>query len=280
MTGPRIERSTRLAPVVKADVTGASYPSVLWSECVKLITLRSVVVGLGLTILIPVTMAALTAPAVGRGLLSNDPDLAVGTLPETVGLEWVIFGQIGMIVIGVITGSSEYVSRQVKTSLVSVPNRFQFVAAKMTAVLIVAVIVSVVAIPLISLASQFALGSLGVISGGVPSSLVIRWLGAIVFWIGMAEIGFALGLIARQTLIPLFGLLVVSQLSLILVVLTATAKFLPTVSGVMLFDPTSVSAAIPQAAMSAPLAYAVFSAWVVGLLLLATAIFTRRDIRS
>lgn len=261
-------------------MTGQGRPRLLLSELTKLLTLRSVLLTLLITVVLSVAMAALTAPAVGEGILSGDPDLAAGTVPEAVGLEWVILGQIGIIVVGVLAGSHEFTGRQVTTSLVAVPRRGRLVATKVLALTLVVLLTGVVAIPALSLLSQAGLGELGVLGDGVPESLVTRWLGALVFWLGMGLIGFALGMLMRQALVPLFVLIVVSQLSMMLVVLSPWSKVLPTVAGVQLFDPTSITAAFPDAALSPAVAYGSFTTWVLLLVVVAATRFVQRDVRS
>lgn len=93
----------------------------LSSELVKLLTLRSVWVTGLVTVGICITMSVLTAPSIGEAIAVNDPALAAGTTPELVSLEWVNMGLVGIIVIGVVAGSSEYVGDQIKISLLAVP---------------------------------------------------------------------------------------------------------------------------------------------------------------
>jgi ABC-2 type transport system permease protein len=254
--------------------------SVLRSELTKLLTLRSVQVALVLTVVLPVLAAALSAPAVGQGIASDDPALAAGVTPESVGLEWVVLGQIGMIVVGVLAASSEHVAGQLRVSVVAVPARGRLLVAKAVALLLVTVGVGIVAVPALSLLSQLGLGGIGVIGDGIPASLVWRWVGAIAFWAGMAQVGLALAVLLRQALVPIFVLIAVSQLSLMLVVMTTWSKLLPTVAGVQLFDPGSINVSFPDAALTPGQAYACLGLWVAGLLDLAGALFLRRDVRA
>jgi ABC-type transport system involved in multi-copper enzyme maturation permease subunit len=251
--------------------------AVFTAELHKLVTLRSIRNAALLSILLPIGLAAVSAGAVGEGLATNDPSLAPGTTAETVGLEWVVLAQIGMIVCGVIAGSSEYSSGQLKTSLTAVPRRTRLMLAKAAALALLSAVTALLAIPAFSLVSQLMLGPLSVVAHGVPTSLVLRWLGGVTFWVGMSLIGFALGVLLRQALVPVFVLVVVSQLSLMLVVASSWSRFLPTVSGVFLFDPDSITAAFPRAALSAPAAWLTFVGWLVVLLAAATIVFQRRD---
>lgn len=249
---------------------------VLRSELTKLLTLRSVAWSmLVAAVLVPV-LAGAVAPSVAASIRSDDPSLAPGTTPELVGLEWVVFGQLGLIVMGVLAATTEY-GGQLGTSLVAVPSRARLLAHKALALTLVAALVAIVGVPGMSVLSQLGLGELSVIRDGVPASLLLRWALGCVYWVGMALIGLALGLLFRQALVPLFLLVTLSQLSLILVVLFRPLRFLPTASGVMLFD-DSIVAQLPDVAMGTGMALAVFLGWVVGLLGLAWVLFLRRSV--
>lgn len=254
--------------------------AVLLSELTKLLTLRSVQITLALTVALPVLAAALSAPSVGQGIATDDPALAPGVIPESVGLEWVVVGQIGMIVMGVLAASSEQVGGQIRVSMIAVPARARLMLTKAVALLLVTLVVGIVTIPTLSLLSQVGLGDVGIIDDGIPASLVWRWVGAIAFWAGMAQISLALATLLRQALVPIFFLITLSQLSLMLVVLTTWSKLLPTVAGVEIFDPTSISAAFPDATLTTGQAYTCLGLWVAALLVFAVALFRRRDVRA
>ncbi|NYF14188.1 hypothetical protein HDC34_002515 [Pseudoclavibacter sp. JAI123] len=252
----------------------------LASESSKLFTLRAVLITLAVSFVVPVLMAAVTAPSVGEGLRVDDPMLAAGTTPEVVGLEWIALGQIGVIIVGVLAGSGEFSGGQIQTSLVAVPNRFRLVLAKVSVLAVTVTLLGAVTIPLLSICSQLGLGSLSVLSDGVPVSLLVRWLGGVVYWTGIALIGFSFAVLVRQALVPLLVLIAVSQISLVLVFLTPWAKFLPTIAGAQLFDAAAVTAANPAAALDPGSAYAVFLLAVVALVCCAAVAFCRRDVRA
>ena len=259
---------------------GARWQQVLTSELTKLLTLRSVWITLAATVVIVIALGWLSAPAVGEGLASNDPGLAPGTVAESVGLEFVLLGQIGMIVVGVMAAGSEQTGGQIKTSMVAVPARVSLILLKSAALLLVTLVVGAVTVPVLSLVSQAGLGDLGVISDGVPATLVWRWVGAVAYWVVIAQVAFALSSMMRQVILPLFLLVAVSQLSMMLVVLTPFSRFLPTVAGVQLFDATTITAAFPAAALTPSEATGCVLAWTLGLLAAAAALFRARDVRS
>lgn len=261
-------------------MTRGGCQDVFASEVLKLITLRAVWVSCLVMVVLPVGLAALSAPGIGDAIATSSPDLAPGTTAEVVGLELLALGQIGAILIGVVAGSNEYDSAQIKTSLVAVPRRGLLAVTKTAAVALVTCVTAVIAVPSVSLVSQLGMGTVGVLGDGLPLSLVGRWLGGIAFWVGMALIAFAFGLVVRRTLLPMFTLVLVSQLSLVLVLLTSWSKWLPTVAGVQLFDAGQVSGSFPEAQLSGAAAIISFTAWVAGSLVIAGAVFLRRDIRQ
>lgn len=261
-------------------VTTAPRPQLFVSELTKLITLRSLWITAALTWLIVVLAGWSQAGPVGDALRTNDPGLAPGASPETVGFDWVALGLIGIIIIGVISASSEYVSGQLRTSLVAASNRLDLYLAKCAALTVFVTTLGILTVPLLSVLSQAGLAELSVIDGTVPASLILRWVGAIAFWDAIALIGFALGILFKQTLIPLFALIVVSQLSLMLLLLTPVFAYLPTVAGVLLFDAGLVTGSYPDADPGTPTAAVVTAVWTVGLVVVAGRRFSTRDTKD
>ena len=253
---------------------------VFLSEVVKLLTLRSVRVAILTTVALCVGMAALTAPSIGDAMALNDPGLAPGTTPETVGLEWVGLGLIGVSIVGVIAGSSEYTGHQLKTSLISVPSRTRITVTKSLALLAVTVTMAVVAIPALSLLSQLGLGELGVLQEGVPASLIWRWLGGLLVWGATAQIGFALGVLLRQAILPLFLMIVISQLTLPLVHLVPFAQYLPFAAGTLLYDPGMITGSTPNAYLPPLIAGALVLGWTGLLVGVALIRFQKRDVQA
>lgn len=252
----------------------------LRSEIVKLLTLRSVWITALVSIALCIGIPTLTAPSIGDAIIANDPDLAPGTVPETVGLEWIGLGLIGIAIIGVIAASSEYVSKQVVTSLLAVPRRLQLALAKAAALCILVTVIGIVTIPTMSLLSQIRLGDISVIRDGVPETLVWRWVGGLVLWVATAQIGFALALLMRQALIPLLVMIVVSQLTLPLVNLVPLAQYLPFAAGTQLFDAAMITSSRPDAALTPAAAALTLAAWTGGLLLAAILRFRQRDTQA
>lgn len=256
---------------------GPAPTSLLAAELTKLLTLRSVWVTAVVTLVIVLVAAWSQAGTIGDALRSDDPALAAGLAPETVGFEWVALGLIGIMVVGVLAASSEYTSGQIATSLLAVPDRRRLFLAKAMALALLVTLIGAVTVPALSLLSQRGLGDLAVLDGGIPVSLLLRWIGAIIYWMAMSLIAFSVAMLLRQSLIPLFALIVISQLSLLLLLLTPAFAYLPTIAGVQLFDAGLVTGGYPDAALSGPLAAALTAAWTLALLVLSGFRLARRD---
>ena len=250
----------------------------LTSELTKLLSLRTVPVTLVLTVVLPALYVATTVSTTREMLVTDPSMLGGGVVPETVGLGLANLAVVGFIVLGVLAGSSESVGGQLRTSLVAVPRRSVLVSAKAAALTVVAIGVSVPVVASTSLLSQLMLGSTGAIDGGVPPSLILRWLGVVVFLAGMALISMSIALVARSGFVPMIALIVVMQGGVMLLVLTTAAKYLPTIAGMQMFDRGMFAEEFPGALLSTGQAYAIFLAWVA--VLLGGAVWTvrRRDL--
>lgn len=253
-----------------------SFTNTLKSELVKLVTLRSVWVTAILAVICTVVPAVLMAPETGELIRTKHPDLAPGINPSNVGLEWVAIGLIFLLVIGVTTGSSEFTSGQLKTSLLADPHRLRLLFAKALALFVLTLTIAVIAVPAIGYLSQIGIGDLSQVENGVTVDLLTRWLGGIIHWVAMAQIGFALGVIFRQTLIPLFVLIVLSQFVLMLLHLFPVVKFAPIATSLQLLDPEAVEAASTDAVLPAAPSLALTAAWVSALLITAAVVFKKR----
>lgn len=247
------------------------------SEMVKLVTIRAVWLTFALTVLLTIAVAALNAPSLRRLLVANDPMLAPGVTPESVGLEMIGLGMIGAIVIGVLAGSNEYTGGQIKTSLLAVPNRLTLALTKSFALLVVVTVMGVTAIPALSLVSQHGLGELSVIQSGIPVSLIHSWVGGVFVWIATAQIAFAVAMLMKQSFVPLSVLIVISQTTLVIVHLLPISRFLPFAAGVYLYDPAMITGSTPAATLSTIAAVVTLCGWTVALLVWAAVVFYRRD---
>ncbi|MEU6645175.1 hypothetical protein ABZ863_21805 [Saccharomonospora sp. NPDC046836] len=216
-----------------------SVRNVVAAELGKLRTLPAVPVTVAVTILAMLGLAAAFA--------AN----AAGT-----GLRAVNYGQLGLIVLGILTAASEYSSGQIRTSLASVPNRALLLVGKVLAYLAVAAPVSLLAV-----AGSAALG-------GVPV-LTARSLGATTYLTLIGLLGLAAAVVLRS-LAGTFALMATLVLvaSPLLVSVTALARYLPDRAGMQLYQPGDLTAIHGGAVMTA---------WIMAALTLAIVTFVKRD---
>ncbi|MCC9738959.1 ABC transporter permease [Streptomyces sp. MNU89] len=164
-------------------------------------TQHSLLLFAGLSILI----AALGGWSAKGALESGNPSLRSDFTPRQAGLDGVLYGQLALIVFGVLVVTSEYSSGMMRVSLLAVPRRGRLYAAKMAVTAVAAAAVAVPVTVLGYLVTQLALGSHGATLGasGVPRALA----GAAVYLTLMCLFAAATASIARNAVIPLAVLL-------------------------------------------------------------------------
>ena len=258
----------------------------LRSEWIKLWSLRTTYWTLALTDAAYVALAALLA------LLLRNPDFAQGDpsfaqLPFAAG---VYVATIPLLVLGTLTITGEYSTGQVRSSLVAVPIRLRWLAAKLavltgTAAVVVAATVAIatVAVTLILSGTEVKLDlsdpeTLRVIGGG---ALYLVTIMVLAFGVGalLRNSGAALGVV-------LGFLLIVEQIVAIIAMfwkpMQAISPFLPGSAGARLTTSeaqlaTTNAANVYDIHLSAWQGYGVLVAWVVVVLALAAVRLRTRD---
>nr|WP_062341182.1 ABC transporter permease [Herbidospora sakaeratensis] len=226
------------------------------AELSKLSTLPSVWLAALLAVVVPTGIALLN-----RGVAGPDR-----------GYQELAFGVMGVIVLGVVAVSSEYLAesadsgggRQLTTSLAAVPSRLRFLAAKALAVVLVAV----------PLAFTAAAATMGVVQARLDAG---RLAGVVCYWTYTALLAFAITVLLRHGIVPLTVLLVntsVVSVTFLLTKVTPLANYFPDMAGVRMFVG---KVANDDVSISPLVGLLVMSAWVAGLLVLAGAVFARRD---
>ncbi|GLX96531.1 ABC transporter permease [Herbidospora sp. NBRC 101105] len=233
------------------------------AELAKLGTLPSVWLAGALALVVPAGIALLNSRVHG-------PDR---------GYQELAFGVLGVIVLGVVAVSSEYLTegadagggRQLTTSLTAVPSRVRFLAAKAAAVVLVAV-------PLAFAATAATMGIVHVTLAERAAALDAgRLAGVVCYWTYTALLAFAITVLLRHGIVPLTVLLVntsVVSVTFLLTKVTPLAYYFPDMAGMRMFVG---EIADDQVVISPLVGLLVMSAWVAGLLALAGAVFTRRD---
>ncbi|WP_042428825.1 ABC transporter permease [Streptacidiphilus anmyonensis] len=206
------------------------------AEFTKVRCVRTTYLALLLFVPLSLLVAALDGASARSAIDSHNPLLRAGFTPQQAGLDGILYGQLALIVFGVLVVSSEYGSGMVRVSLLAVPRRGRLFAVKS---LVAAAVTAAVAIPVTVLgylATQAALGPHGASIGdaGVPLAL-----GGAVGYLTLMSL-FALGVAAtaRSAVLPLAVLLpMVLAGSHILTVIGATrqlAQYFPDQAGLQM----------------------------------------------
>lgn len=248
---------------------------VIRSEITKLMTLRSILVTIGITVACVATLGYVYGRSTRSLIDAGDPAVA-GFNSASAGLNAISYGQIGIIVLGVLVATSEYAGGQIRVSLAAVPNRNLFLTAKATALLLASLAVAVPTVVLSYLATVMGLGEHGRITlttGDIPGHLA----GAVGYLVLMSLLAFALGVLTRSTVVPLVGLIALTQaVSTVLVQtvdpLAHLARYLPDLAGKLLYAQSP-----SQDILTATTGGLVMVAWVAGLLLAGHLVLNRSD---
>jgi ABC-type transport system involved in multi-copper enzyme maturation permease subunit len=175
------------------------------AETTKLRGIRGTQLALLLFALVSILVAALDGWSAKGALESDNPGLRSDFTPQQAGLDGILYGQLALIVFGVLVVTSEYTSGMMRVSLLAVPRRGRLYAAKMTVTAVAAAAVAVPVTVLGYLVTQWALGSHGASLGasGVPRALA----GAVVYLVLMSLFAAGTAAIARNAVLPLAVLL-------------------------------------------------------------------------
>ncbi|MFE0130799.1 ABC transporter permease [Streptomyces sp. NPDC059037] len=203
------------------------------AEFTKVRGVRGTFLALLLFIPLSLLVAALDGWSARSALESDRGMLRDGFTAEQAGLDGILYGQLALIVFGVLVVSSEYGSGMMRVSLLAVPRRGRLYAAKMAVTATVALLVAIPVTVAGYLVTQLALGSHGASIGaeGVPRALA----GAVLYLTLMTLFAAGTAAAARSAVVPLAILLpMVLAGSQILSVIGATkevARYFPDRAG-------------------------------------------------
>lgn len=239
------------------------------AELTKAVTLPAVWAGAAVTVLGSLLFAVLSARP------GSDSPFEVGfaALPVT--------GTIGSIVIGIVIIGSEYTAdraesgggRQITTTLTLAPHRLELLVAKVATVLVCITVTALVAIPGPVLLASVLMDDTAVetVDAG---DMVLRGLGAALYWACMGLIGFAVTVLTRSGVLPMVLLVANSGLvsvTYLLTGVTGLADWLPDMAGRTLFGVETDGGLSPGPGA------VVMVVWTVALLVVAAVAFRRRD---
>ncbi len=206
----------------------------LHAEARKFLTLPAAWVATAVTVAVPVLLTWMNTRTVRHALETGNVDNMVSTSTADLGLTELFIAAIGPIIAGVVIMSSEYTrteqtlghTRQISTTMVTVPRRSTLLGCKLAIILGWLAVVSAAVIPGVLALSRHLLGPYTTAVDAMPT----RTLGIVAYWALMALIAFALTVALRSGVIPLALLLTNSSLvsfSLLLANVTDAVRFLP-----------------------------------------------------
>jgi ABC-type transport system involved in multi-copper enzyme maturation permease subunit len=244
------------------------------AELRKLLGLPTAWAGLIIGTLFAPIIVLINAPATRR--MIED-----GALPGDVadiGLQDLMIGLIGPIVLGVVVVSSEYTStgddapraRQLTATLTAMPHRMRLLAAK-TVALVIVVFAQATIVAAATLGLTHAL-----LGDYVPVWHAGRIAAAVLYWVLLALFSYAITLIARNGIVPLTLQIVnstVVSVSYLLTKLTDLANYLPDIVGAHMF----LTGSQFEVHIHPVVAGLTMSAWIAALLAIGAYLFQRRD---
>ncbi len=260
-TGVRSEK-VRTSNVIKGEWIKFWSVRSLW---VTLISAGVAMIGFGMIFSsVAESDAAAPGPA---AFLSNPVDIALGG----VGLAEMIIGVLGVLVV-----AGEYSTGLIRTAFAAVGRRSRVIRAK-----VAVVAASVFTVSGVAAAAAIAAGQ-AVYAGSEPTVPLAEVadviLGTSIYLTGIALIGIAFGFILRSTagaIGTLVGGVFIGPNLLNLLPASITdyfMKYLPSEAGAAIMSQVDSPDLLSQGA-----AYGVFAAWVLGLLVVAAVLVSRRD---
>jgi len=244
------------------------------AELSKLFSLPGIWLALLIGVFAPPIVAILDSLAKKDEIIAG-----VSTGLSEVGYIGLAFGVQGVIILGVLAVSSEYLTessesgggQQITTSLTAVSSRLHFLLAKAGAVILVSVLLSIVAIVTTVTATNLTLGEYA------PAFETSRMIGAVCYWIFTALLAFGMTVLTKNGMIPLAVLIINSSLvsfSVLLSNVTKLSNYLPDRAGVEMFMSLGDNVHTPFTG-----GFILF-AWVAVLFIVAAIVFQRRDVAS
>ncbi|ADB31192.1 hypothetical protein Kfla_2110 [Kribbella flavida DSM 17836] len=210
---------------------------------------------------LPAVSVTIATTAVLTGLLTLAVSASDGAAipPLAVVAQVMQYGQIGVVLVGLLAATSEYDDRQIVTSLISVPQRLLLAGAKAIACVVAVTVASALTVAAAHLAvvNRFA---------DTPGTdIATGAVGSICYLTLLAMFGHGVGLLLRGTIPTLIVILLLAYVASPL--LGRVGDYLPGKAGSQLYQST------PTVGLST----VVLVAWAVATLLAATTLFLRRD---
>lgn len=285
MTATTMPTTTARAttPGSRTTPSAVTFPRVLAAEWIKLRSLRSTVWTLSVTVLVMAGISFLIALSTAA---MDDPSLlGAGASAAPLVTNAGYFGQLALVVLGVLVITGEYSTGMIRSTFAAVPRRLPALWAKVVVTFVVAAVTSAVAVALSAVVALPFLDGLGA-TLDLSDPTTLRILGGTVLYLAtIAVFALAIGAVLRHSAGAL-----ATALGLLLVIETVFAAiphaffrnvspFLPGTAGSQLLMADPTAAAMPAAGpvLTPWQGYGVLVAWVVVLLVAAAVLMRRRD---
>jgi len=256
------------------------------AELSKLFSLPGIWLAFLIGAFAPAVIAALDSIAQKEDIIAG-----VSTRLSEVGYTGLAFGVQGVIIIGVLAVSSEYLTessesgggQQITTSLTSVSSRLHFLLAKAGAVIAISILLCMVAIMTTVSATHLVLGEY------TPAFESSRLIGVVCYWTFTALLALGITLLTKNGIIPLTVLIINSSVvsfGVLLYKVTKLAFYLPDRAGLDIFMfasdqfHTSPTGSLFDRFHTPFTGGLVMFAWVAVIFIVAAVVFHRRDVAA
>jgi ABC-type transport system involved in multi-copper enzyme maturation permease subunit len=254
------------------------------AELRKTVALPAAGVAAVITVLGSVGLTLLNSVGVREAIRSGHPQGVAYTSPVEAVFSAVPIGTVGAVILGVIAISSEYTpesadaggGRPITATLTATPRRTAVLVAKALTVALLTLTAAAATIPA-------CLGAADLILDGVstphsrPADTVGRSIGVALYWVFTALLALAITGLARSGVIPLILFITntsVVSVSVLLLHLTALARYLPDLAGIGMFERDQQTLHGLLGALPGGL---VMTAWVIVALTISAVALSARD---
>lgn len=274
--------ATTLAPTGARTATGVTFPRILASETIKFRTVRSTFWAL------PITAAVMAAFAALQGWGATQMDMTaedLGAGVASLAVSGVIFAQVVVAVLAILSIGGEYSTGQIRSTLTAVPTRVPALLGKAVVVAAGVFVAGLVSVALSLAASLPFLSQLG-LSLEWSGDTVRVVVGAALYLATIALFAFAIGALMRHTagaIAVVLGLLLVVEnvvAALPFRFFEVIAPYLPQSAGSRILMDDAALAAMAEfsgTSLGPWQGYAVLAAWALVLLAAAAVLLRRRD---
>lgn len=254
---------------VGAEVVKFTTTTALWMLPVLTIALTG-----SLTYLAGRSEVAATGGDLAGATSATNPQLySAQPLPvEYQGFDMMNIGLILMIALGALYAGSEYRTGLLRSSLIADPHRLRLFATRAAVLAVVVAVTASVAMGGGTVLRHLALGDQGLDPLAFPPLVWRNIAGVALTWTALALLAFAIGVLARNAILPLVVIVPLSVgLGDFLITLWAPARFVPPAAGAGLYTPADGTH------LGATAGAIVLVAWAAAAIALAGIVFRRRD---